>query len=246
MSQRLDRIEALTARIAARLDHETPRMHSTLYRSIDALMATYHYLDPSIGLPPMAAPYGGWEITPNLARVLCELDARYQPTTVVDLGSGTSTVLMAMLLSKREGTRLVSVDHDPVWYAKTLELLDLAGVGSVAELRFAPLEELIIGDESFEWYEQSAFDDLVDIDLILVDGPPGSIGPLARFPAGPVLTPRTRAGAIFVLDDTIRDLELEIMTRWETELGMETLERHEWHNKGAAVLRAKGPNTSDQ
>ena len=59
-----------------------------------------------------------------------------------------------------------------------------------------------------------------EIDLLLVDGPPGYGEGMerSRYPALPALEPRLAPGAMVVLDDASRPGEREIIERW-TELG---------------------------
>ena len=44
---------------------------------------------------------------------------------------------------------------------------------TLAEVRLAELNQLNINGEEFSWYSVDAFRDINEIDLLLVDGPPG-------------------------------------------------------------------------
>ena len=63
------------------------------------------------------------------------------------------------------------------------------------------------------------------IDLVFVDGPPGTTGPLARYPALPVLRDRCAPGARFILDDAARPDERTIINRWTREHGATVVDR---------------------
>ena len=63
------------------------------------------------------------------------------------------------------------------------------------------------------------------IDMLVIDGPPVSVGPLARYPVGPNLFPRLSAGATVFLDDTEREDEKRIVERWMQEFTC--LRRHD-------------------
>ncbi len=76
-----------------------------------------------------------------------------------------------------------------------------------------------LGGETLTWYDPAVFADLSDIDLLFVDGPPGKSGPLARFPAVPVLADRCRPGAVVLLDDGGRPQERRMADRWIAEHG---------------------------
>ena len=72
--------------------------------------------------------------------------------------------------------------------------------------------------------------------LLVVDGPPGTVRPMARYPALPVLLNRLAADATVVMDDARRPDEQAIAERWAAGLPGWRLEfRHT--EKGAAILR---------
>ena len=74
------------------------------------------------------------------------------------------------------------------------------------------------GSQWFQWYEVDAFRDLNEIDLLLVDGPPGSLGETARYPALHVLESRLAPNAVVILDDADRPDEQGIVRRWITDV----------------------------
>ena len=51
----------------------------------------------------------------------------------------------------------------------------------------------------------------------MIDGPPYSIGRLARYPAGPMLFDKLTDGGTVFLDDADRVEETEICDRWAKE-----------------------------
>jgi hypothetical protein len=82
----------------------------------------------------------------------------------------------------------------------------------------APLKEVALGEEVFLWYDISDPDSIGPVDLLVVDGPPSSTGPLARYPAVPFFQSQLGPGAIVVLDDANRKDEKAVMQRWCEEL----------------------------
>jgi predicted O-methyltransferase YrrM len=143
--------------------------------------------------------------------------ARKQPKVVLELGSGTSSIWMAYALEK-DGGRLISVDHEAEFAERTRSLLHLHEVSHLAEVRLAELCRLNINGEEFQWYDVDAFRDLNGIDLLIVDGPPGSLGETARYPALHVLESRLAPNAVVILDDADRSGELDIVRRWITDI----------------------------
>ena len=154
-----------------------------------------------------------WAMSPRvLEAVLRVVRTRPSVTTVVELGSGVSTPWISRALTLRGSGRLVSLEHDSHYAAITAGQLRAAGLDGPVDLRCAPLAPVEVGGESFRWYQ--GFEDLADIDLLVVDGPPGGTGPQARYPALPLLLDKMADGGIVVLDDATRDDERCIIDRW--------------------------------
>ncbi len=86
------------------------------------------------------------------------------------------------------------------------------------DLRLAPLQEMHVNGQPFQWYDPAAIADLADIDILSVDGPPGFIGPLARYPALPMLRGKLAADALILVDDAERGDEQAVMERWKEEV----------------------------
>ena len=53
--------------------------------------------------------------------------------------------------------------------------------------------------------------------MLVSDGPPMPVGPLVRYPAGPIWLPKLAPGATVFLDDAARDDETRIIERWMRE-----------------------------
>jgi predicted O-methyltransferase YrrM len=132
---------------------------------------------------------------------------------VVELGSGTSTVWLAYAVQRYNG-RLVSLEHDIRHAEKSRVRLHAHGLDAVAEVRDAPLNQIDVQDTEYDWYDPDALDDIERIDLLVVDGPPDSLGPFARYPALAALKPKLAPDATIVLDDVSRDDEQETVRRW--------------------------------
>ena len=98
------------------------------------------------------------------ADLLVELVDRFvetRPATVVEGGSGVSTVVLA-LAAREHGiaARIVALEHDPDWAESTRRLLARHGVAEYAEVRVAPLGPTSLADHHTPWYDESAIADL--------------------------------------------------------------------------------------
>lgn len=164
-------------------------------------------LDLDRPLPRM----GGWAISPDLCLWLIEYVQREKPELVVELGAGSSTLILGKALQRfTSNGRLVSVESGERYSDSARRLAAEWGLDNV-EVRHAPLEE--------KWYRRSSLADLHDIDLLLVDGPPGNSGQQARYPAVS-LFPHLSSSGVVVLDDGARPEEALAVRRWTEEFPM--------------------------
>ncbi len=138
--------------------------------------------------------------------ILALLIREHRPEVIVEAGSGRSTVMLADVLSRMGDGYLVSLEHLPEFELSTTQWLAENSLDEFAEVRYAPIVN--------GWYDPAAWADLTDIDILIVDGPPGHLSPLAREPALPLLLDRLSPGSVVVLDDTNREQEREIVLRW--------------------------------
>jgi predicted O-methyltransferase YrrM len=168
--------------------------------------------------PPVAPlpDVGGWAMEPPALVRLVDTVLRRGPRLVVECGSGTSTLWIARALHEGGGGRLVSFEHEAEFLEKTKAMLLEHGLLEYVDLRHAPLVDTVTPRGKFSWYDVAA-DDIDEIDLLLVDGPPGTTGPHARYPAVPVLGDKLTPGATVIVDDVSRKEEQEMVEYWLEE-----------------------------
>jgi predicted O-methyltransferase YrrM len=207
------------------------------FRQLEALQNLSAVLPTSEVLPATR----GWAASPDLLMVLVDLVISERPSLVVECGSGASTLWLALALRRFgiEG-RVVALDHDPTFGGKTRDLLTRHGVGDLAEVRDAPLEDFSLEGETYPWYARRAWQDLTGIDLLFVDGPPATTGHQARYPALPLLAGSLSPAATAVLDDLVVPDMQKVLRRWldaYPDFSSELLPLE----KQAAVLRRSRP-----
>ena len=102
--------------------------------------------------------------------------ARYylaRPTTVVELGSGGSSLVIGEQLRRLGGGHLYTLDHDPEYAEKTRHMVDSLGLESWVTVLDAPLVDQEVSGDRFRWYDvPREVRDLAVIDVLIVDGPP--------------------------------------------------------------------------
>ena len=201
-----DSLEALSKRSFQWLRYES-------VQDVEALLQLRALLGAS-GTTPLL---GGWALDPPAMLSLVRHVLEHRPKLVVECGSGSSTAWLALALKASGAGRLVSLEHSEVYAAQTRSSLVELGLEAWAEVRASPLRPLRLGADEFNWYDASSLDGLRDIDLLLVDGPPGSTGPMARYPALPVLVDRLSDRASIVVDDVLRKEEKRVISRWKAQ-----------------------------
>jgi predicted O-methyltransferase YrrM len=237
MTVLLGQITAMAIGLHRRTSNRFDGVHQDLdhaYRQLEALSSLTSCLKLDAPLPRMQ----GWTITPEFANILVSLIREYRPERVVEAGSGVSTLISAYALRQYNGGKLVSLDHENDFAATTRTALRRHGLEERAAVRDAPLTAVVIGGRSWRWYDPAALVDLGPIDLLVIDGPPASLGADARYPAMPLLMPQLSAEAVIILDDCRRRGEQQVVDRWLAEFRGFTREYIDTQ-KGTIVLRRK-------
>lgn len=217
----LDEIARTLSKNSADVRWALQKLEFEPVRQIEALQGLHDELKP---VGPMPGT-GGWAMNPTALRMLLRRLADVDARTVVECGSGTSSVWIGYALRAMGGhRRLVSLEHDADFAEVTRESLAAHGLLDVVEVRVAPLTEHVVEGATFSWYSPESFADLEGVDALLVDGPPSKLGPEARYPAFPLFSDKLSVGALVFLDDITRPDELAVESRWLEEFpGLERL-----------------------
>jgi predicted O-methyltransferase YrrM len=213
-------------RITKELAAQTGRIKSELgnvYHQFEAVEQLLPLLKLSAPLPPSR----GWAASPDFLLTLAHVTKRVKPRLTVELGSGISTLVLA----KSGAKKIVSLDHSVEFGTQTREMLLSHGVRGV-EIRIHELETYPRG---YKWYAKSTYKNLAKIDLLVIDGPPSSTNPDARYPAFEHLIPLLSPKATVVLDDVYRDEERKLVDAIAKALPNHVLTILS-HEKGTAVI----------
>ena len=206
---------AETAGLVGRLRRSGAEQHSRSVREIEALIDIRALVPARTTMPSTQ----GWAASPITISALVREIIDTKPSLVVEIGSGGSSVWVGYCLERQGGGRCISLEHDEEYAAKTRADVARHGLEQYVEVVHCPLTAVDVAGETFQWYDLSKVEGLEGIDIVFVDGPPGTTGPLARYPALPVLRDRCAPGARFILDDAARPDERAIVQRWVEEHG---------------------------
>jgi predicted O-methyltransferase YrrM len=217
VEERLTRIEenfdTLRSLIRGRDDRAQQKLKAGL-SSIVNLMAVLPELKINGVIPPF--PHQGFEITGEEAAFLTQLVRRHRPRLVMELGSGSSTFLFAAALRANGAGRLIAVEHDREHARQTAQFLAQADLSDWVQLVIVPLVERRFGDGAFQWYDLDGLLATLSerIDLLFIDGPPGKMQSLSRYPALPLLKPHLSPQAMVFVDDGGREDETRMVEMW--------------------------------
>jgi predicted O-methyltransferase YrrM len=162
-------------------------------------------------LPPHALPnLGSWKADVGLLKLVADHILAEKPKTVVEFGTGASTLIIAQAL-KLAGVdpHFISIEQDEDFARKTRDWL--AEHGLEADLRSVPLKPSPGGWPGL-WYDHEPLPDRID--FMLIDGPPWSIHPFTRGAAA-TLFGRVPIGGVVMLDDAARPGERVVARRWK-------------------------------
>jgi predicted O-methyltransferase YrrM len=162
---------------------------------------------------------GNWAISPSTLVWILDRLSDSSVRTILELGSGSSTIWFATALAKRGGEgRVVALESSADYAESTRTELAKHGLRDRAQVLHAPLVDTAVpGRDNQPWYDISVLPDLPPVDLLFVDGPVGSIADQVRYPAYPLLADRLAPRATVVLDDTVRPAEAAIVKAWKQE-----------------------------
>lgn len=253
--------------ILARLKEQSQQL-ATMRRSIETIVRkeaanTTSQLEAHASLQrylsggQLSPELHGWPVSPDVAVMLIDLIESNDYDLVIEFGSGTSTLLMALALArtaKRRGRGVpalqVAFEHLELFHLQTRSRLERAGVADAVQLELAPLEPWTSAHGTeFSFYAcqrrlaaavRTAPGSIARA-LVLVDGPPSATGPQARYPALPIVLALLPGVAMDVLlDDHGRADEQQVSRMWLDDLeaaGRHAEVAYPSLEKGACLLK---------
>ena len=162
-----------------------------------------------LALPQKALPnLGSWKADVGFLELIADHVLELKPQSVVELGAGASSLIIARALQMNGSGQLLSVDQHGEFAAATQDWLREHGLDG--EIRHAPLRPAPSGWPGV-WYDHGLLPDRID--LLVIDGPPWTIHPYVRGSAE-TLFDRLPVGGVVLLDDAARPGERVVARRW--------------------------------
>ena len=210
------------------------------YRQFESLLSIFFTVKPDLPLPDTK----GWAAAPDLLKKIAEVILLEKPEFVVETGSGVSTIIIGYCLKKLGKGKLLSLEHDTKYAEINRNQISFHGLDGIATIVHAPLKEIEISGRKWLWYNTESFNINKSIDVLVIDGPPGYVQKLARYPAVPILYKHLNASSKIIVDDGRREDEKTIVTLWEKEFDGLQSEFFETEN-GAFVISRDSHETTE-
>lgn len=157
----------------------------------------------------------GWSADISYLRRLLEEMLAARQYTVLECGSGLTTVLLGVV-ADRQGHKILSLEHHPGWHERISETLEKASIKSV-DIYYCPLKDY----GKFDWYDLAAggFPNDCEFDLVICDGPPGTTKS-GRLGLPYVMASSFRDHCVIIADDAHRPGERQAINHWISDFNI--------------------------
>jgi predicted O-methyltransferase YrrM len=202
-----------------------------IFEQIESILGLYWAVRPTELLPGTR----GWAASPDFLRLVSSSIINDEPSLVLELGSGVSTVISGYAIQKVNNGSIVSLDHIEKYANKTEKHIAKHELKEKCSVVLAPMSEYDICGEKWMWYENSKIKDKKEIDMVIVDGPPSHDQSLARYPALLILREKLSGNAKILVDDADRQDTKLMVDKWKEEFSIQC--EYVDTEKGAYILR---------
>ena len=196
-------------------------------------MTGYENLFTKLALDGLT-PTKDWSAAADFLSLLVDYCLQAKPSIIVECSSGISTIVLARCCQINDHGKIISLENGTAFAEKTRQNLQHFALDNYAQVLDAPLTDITLEDKTYLWYQSSG--NLPDnIELLVIDGPPGFIQKHSRYPALPMLNPFFADNCRVFLDDAARDDELDIVKRWAA-IYQPTVNNYIKTERGCAVM----------
>ena len=174
---------------------------------------SYQILENALGFDKALPVTEKWSAAADFLEIISDYCLENRPETIVECSSGTSSLVLSQCCRLNNFGHIYSLENGEEFVNQTRQQLDDFSLSEYCDVFFAPLKTIVLEDEKFKWYDLEKLPE-AEIDLLIIDGPPGFIQRQSRYPALPLLSKRLAKECAVFLDDAARDDEQEIVRRW--------------------------------
>ena len=198
-------------------------------------MPMYKQLQQALNLEQALPVTPEWSAAADFLFLIKDYCLLNKPQIIVECSSGLSSLILARCCQINQSGHVYSLENGKEYQIQTQQNLQEFNLQSYADIYHAPLENVAVEGKHYDWYQAKALKNL-NIDMLVIDGPPGFIQEHSRLPALPVLFEQLSGHACIFLDDAARDDEKEIVANWLSKYPELTHEYIETE-RGCSVLK---------
>ncbi len=177
------------------------------------MVMSYQILEKTLGLDKALPVTEKWSAAADFLTMISDYCLKNKPETIVECSSGTSSLVLSQCCKLNSSGHVYSLENGEEFVNQTRQQLDDFSLSEYGDVVFSPLKTIVLNNEKFQWYDLENRSEL-EIDLLIIDGPPGFIQRYSRYPALPLLSRQLAKHCVVFLDDAARDDEQEIVRRW--------------------------------
>jgi len=174
---------------------------------------SYQFLEKTLGLEKVLPISENWSAAADFLLLISNYCLTHKPKTIVECSSGTSSLVLSRCCQLNRYGHVYSLENGEEFARQTRQQLEDFSLSAYCDVMHAPLKDYVVDGESYQWYDLNNLA-VTDIDLLVIDGPPGFIQKHSRYPGIPLLAPLLAKHCMVYLDDAAREDEQEIVQCW--------------------------------
>ena len=198
-------------------------------------MLSYQQLEKSLDFEEPLPVTENWSAAPDFLKIISDYCLENNPRTIVECSSGTSSLVLSRCCQLNQFGHVYGFENGELYVNQTRQQLKNFSLSEYCDVIHAPLLSQKVNGEFFQWYDLNQLS-IDNIDLLVIDGPPGYLQRHSRYPALPLLLEQLAEHCVIFLDDAARDDEQELVRRWLKECPEFDYEYIE-SERGCSVLR---------
>ena len=177
------------------------------------VVLSYQSLEKMLGFEKALPVTEYWSAAPDFLKTISDYCLEKKPQVIVECSSGASSLVLSQCCKLNKIGHVYSLENGEEFVSQTSQQLDDFLLSEYCDVIHAQLQDVQLNSSSFQWYALNNLPE-IEIDMLVIDGPPGFLQKHSRYPALPMLNERLGEHCAVFLDDAARDDEQELVRRW--------------------------------